>query len=496
MTRLARWSRPLALLALLCAAAPVRAQGGLTVSPAEWAFGTVPDTAPVELEVVARNGSAATLRVTFVPTCDCLFADPEEADIAPGSAQRFRLRFEPAGYAGPQDMDYIVRSTLPGLEKSLFRVYGAVRPSAGPAPAGAAGGPVQAAGQAVVHLSYYFSPGCRSCERFLSQEVPALERELGVLLEIERVNIFDPGQYEPYLRLLRRLGEEERAYPAIVAGERVLQGDREIEAGLREAVRELSARRDAAGGRPPAAGPMGEAPAVDLAILPVIAAGLLDGINPCAFTTLIFLISALAVAGRSRREVLVLGLFYSASVFVTYFLIGLGFLGAVRYAQSYAQIAAVIRWALVAVLAVFAVLSLYDFLRLRRGETAKVLLQLPTAMKRQIHASIRTRARSAALVGSALVLGFLVSLFELACTGQVYLPTIVYMVRAGRQLRGYGYLLLYNVGFIAPLLVVFALSFAGLSLKGLTAFFQKSMAAVKLALAGLFAALAVLTVLL
>jgi len=438
------------------------------------------------------------LRVSFVPTCDCLFADPQEADIAPGGAQRFRLRFEPAGYAGPQDMDYIVRSTLPGQEKSLFRVHGEVEASGAEAAAGPAGsaGTMPAAANAVVRLAYYYSPGCRSCERFLAQEVPALEAELGVTLELERVNIFDPGQYEPYLKRLRRLGQQERAYPAIVIGERVLQGDREIEAHLREAVLDLAAGAAAAGPAGERAAEAGEGAAVDLALLPVIAAGLLDGVNPCAFTTLIFLISALAVAGRSRRQVLVLGLFYSASVFVTYFLIGLGFLSAVRYAQSFFLIATIIRWVLVAVLAAFAALSLYDFLRLRRGETSKVLLQLPTAMKRQIHASIRGRARSAALVGSALVLGFLVSVFELACTGQVYLPTIVYMVRAGRHLRGYGYLLLYNLGFIVPLLAVFALSFAGLSLKGLTAFFQKSMAGVKLALAGLFAALAVLTVLL
>jgi len=283
-------------------------------------------------------------------------------------------------------------------------------------------------------------------------------------------------------------------------GERVLQGEREIESGLREAIVILAAGTQR-GAEPPTAGLPEESAGpvrkkLDLAVLPVIAAGLLDGINPCAFTTLIFLVSALAVAGKSRRQVLVLGLFYSASVFVTYFLIGLGFLSAVRYAQSFVLVAHIIRWALVAALTVFAGLSFYDYLHLRRGNTAKVVLQLPSALKKQIHASIRFQARSAALVGSALALGFLVTLFELACTGQVYLPTIIYAVRTGKQLSSYAYLLLYNLGFIAPLLAVFALSFGGLGLKSLTAFFQKSVAAVKLAMAGLFVGLAVLTILL
>jgi len=200
------------------------------------------------------------------------------------------------------------------------------------------------------------------------------------------------------------------------------------------------------------------------------------------------------VAGKNRREVLVLGLFYTLSVFVTYYLIGLGFLSAIRYAHSFHLFARIIHWTLVAVLVVLAVLSFYDYLLIRQGKTGKMVLQLPAAMKRRIHVSIKSKTRSAALVGSALVLGFLVSVFELACTGQVYLPTIMYTVRSGRALRGYTYLLLYNLGFIVPLLAVFALSIAGLSLKSLTAVFQKRMALVKLALAGLFAALAVLTV--
>jgi hypothetical protein len=87
-----------------------------------------------------------------------------------------------------------------------------------------------------------------------------------------------------------------------------------------------------------------------------------------------------------------------------------------------ALVSAILRWVLVGVLAVFAGLSLYDFTLIRRGRASEMLLQLPTALKRRIHASIRTRVRTAALAGSSLVLGFLVSIFEFACTGQVYLP--------------------------------------------------------------------------
>jgi cytochrome c biogenesis protein CcdA len=233
------------------------------------------------------------------------------------------------------------------------------------------------------------------------------------------------------------------------------------------------------------------APVRELALLPVLAAGLLDGINPCAFTTLIFLISALAVAGRGRREVLIIGLFFALSVFTSYYVIGLGAFSALRAASVFPAIATGLKWLLFAVLVGFAGLSVYDFFMIRRGETSRVLLQLPNALKRRIHTSIKARSRSAALLASALVMGFLVSVFELACTGQVYFPTIAYMVRS--QASGYFYLLLYNVGFIVPLLVVFVLSFFGLNSRALTRFMQSSMGGVKLGLAVLFLGLAVLT---
>jgi cytochrome c biogenesis protein CcdA len=119
-------------------------------------------------------------------------------------------------------------------------------------------------------------------------------------------------------------------------------------------------------------------------------------------------------------------------------------------------------------------------------------LQLPGALKRRIHASIRTGVRSAALAASALGLGFLVSVFEFACTGQVYLPTLAYLARL-RDARAVPLLAAYNLGFIVPLVAVFVASWIGVTSRGLGAFFQRHLVAVKVGLALFFAALAALT---
>lgn len=339
-----------------------------------------------------------------------------------------------------------------------------------------------------VPIDFYYSEGCRSCLEFLEETIPEISEETGVAVSIKTFDLLTPNHYEHFRTVISKLDVEVTEVPIAIIGSVVLQGDDEIRRELEGVL--VSASTEAGIDASGAAGGGDDR----LLALPVFGAGLLDGINPCAFTTLIFLLAALAVAGRSRHEVFVLGLFFSISVFVTYFLIGLGFFQAIRAATSFPVIAEIITWVLFATLLVFAGLSLYDWTKIRRGRASDIVLQLPMAMKRRIHGSIRTYARSTALAGSALILGVLVSVFELACTGQIYFPTLAYLARVDADLRTFLLLGLYNLGFILPLLVVFALSYAGVSSQRITQVFQRNLGLVKLATAGLFTALAVLTV--
>jgi hypothetical protein len=461
----------------------------LELSPAEWDFGTISREAGiVEQSVRIINHTDDTLTVRLMSTCSCLVATPEIVALEAGQGGAFRLTFDPVLDEGPVERHLIVRTDSPDLPKGLFVLRGEVTvaeksDAVAPSDPAAATAADEHSGSKTVQLDYYYSAGCSSCRRFLTRTIPKLELSLDLSLEVKQHDILDPQVYADYQRVLESLDVGERAYPALVLGSVILQGDREIEARLKTL---LASGEYSAPGEP--AGRTG----IKLALLPVLAAGLLDGINPCAFTTLIFLISALAVAGRSRREMLQIGIFFSLAVFTSYFLIGLGLFQALRVAQAFPFFAQVIKWILFGALLALAALSLYDFFAIRSGRTDKILLQLPQAFKKRIHQTIRTRVRSLALISSALVLGFLVSVFELACTGQVYFPTIAYLVRAKRT-SGYGYLLLYNAGFIFPLLVVFTLTYLGISSKAVTTAFQKGMKFVKLSLAVLFLGLAVIT---
>ena len=58
----------------------------------------------------------------------------------------------------------------------------------------------------------------------------------------------------------------------------------------------------------------------------VIGAALLDSINPCVFGVLIFLIAFMTKMFKNPHKMLLGGLLYTAVVYVTYLLIGIGFL--------------------------------------------------------------------------------------------------------------------------------------------------------------------------
>jgi cytochrome c biogenesis protein CcdA len=223
----------------------------------------------------------------------------------------------------------------------------------------------------------------------------------------------------------------------------------------------------------------------------VLVAGLLDSVNPCAFATLIFLVSYLRIARRSVRQTVQVCLAFVAGVFLAYFLIGLGAASVLNRIHTFRSIAEAVRWLAVLLALVVMLLSLRDGVLCLRGQMADMNLQLPKGLKSRIHGMIRRGTRVRHFVIGAFVTGLVVSLLELACTGQVYAPTIVYMMNTGRADDAISYLLVYNLAFVLPLLVILLLACWGVGSEALTRWLQRHAAAVKFATAALFLVLAV-----
>jgi len=229
----------------------------------------------------------------------------------------------------------------------------------------------------------------------------------------------------------------------------------------------------------------------DLTLPLVIGAGLLDGINPCAFATIIFFLSYLQIAKRKPREILMVGIAFILAIFITYFSVGMVFHGMVDWLNEQDSY----RWVKGAMIYVFAgfallvaILSLRDALRAWRGNLEDMTLQLPSFLKKRIRGVIRKGARARNFVLAAFISGILISFLELACTGQVYAP-IIFKIQQGSA-DAVMMLLIYNLAFILPLVVIFILAFFGMTSDALINFQKKHTAAVKFATAILFFILA------
>jgi cytochrome c biogenesis protein CcdA len=115
------------------------------------------------------------------------------------------------------------------------------------------------------------------------------------------------------------------------------------------------------------------------------------------------------------------------------------------------------------------------------------MLKLPEPLRKRINATIRKGRHARNYVIGAFTAGIIISFLELACTGQVYLPTIIFVSSIPElRLRALLYLILYNLLFILPLVIIFILVYFGTTSKQLTGFFQKNAAAVKFAMGAIF----------
>jgi len=212
-----------------------------------------------------------------------------------------------------------------------------------------------------------------------------------------------------------------------------------------------------------------------------LSAGLIDGINPCAFATIIFLIAFLSAVGKKNKETLLIGITYSAVVFLVYFFIGLGLVRVIGILRITNIIGKIIL-AIVALLSIsFGVLSFYDYIKIKKGKTGEVKLQLPRFIKKRIHSVIREKMGVRNLFIAAIVSGFFISLSEFICTGQIYLPTLIFVSEVpALRIKALTYLVLYNIAFIFPLVVVFLATYKGMRSSALNKFWSKKVEFVKL----------------
>jgi len=230
-------------------------------------------------------------------------------------------------------------------------------------------------------------------------------------------------------------------------------------------------------------------------VFTIMAAGLIDGLNPCAFATLIFFISYLSSTKRNEKQILLIGISFVLGVFITYLLLGVGILRGIETANETAFISMIIYPIAGVVAFIFGTYSVYDYTKIKKGKTREMVLKLPKRIKEIIHWIIHKQANIKYFTVFAFFTGALISTFEFVCTGQVYLPTIIYIMGIpDYKMQAFGYLVLYNIMFIVPLILIFLAAYFGVSDKRLKGILKKHVGLIKILTAMMFFVLGVLMI--
>jgi cytochrome c biogenesis protein CcdA len=227
--------------------------------------------------------------------------------------------------------------------------------------------------------------------------------------------------------------------------------------------------------------------------LTVLIAGLADGFNPCAFSIIIVLAGILAVGGRKRRARLLGGWAFCIASFFTYMAMGLGLMRVIRALEDLRIIHDVIMVLLSISLFVLAILSVRDAFRYRKEKVpSAITLQLPDKVKRLIRVVAETSWSGPAVVVTGFGCGFLVTLLDSLCTGQIYVPVLALISREVEAWRSFILLVVYNLAFIAPLIVIFILAAKGADSERMSRWSKRNVFPSKIAMGFVFAILGML----
>jgi cytochrome c biogenesis protein CcdA len=296
-------------------------------------------------------------------------------------------------------------------------------------------------------IYFFYNRNCGECLKTLPFVEEYAADHPGVI--VEYIDVMDSDENLALFKAFRDYyGTGPLAVPSVFVGNTTLSGYDQITEELPAAVNETIITPP----QPPKG--IGTGQGEELALPLIIVSALVDGINPCAFSVLIFLLLTIMALG-SKKKVLVVGSTFILAVFIFYFFSGLGIFTIIQTAGISRLISVV-----AATIALTAgVISIATVLV---GQKGPAILSIPESRKGIIDQYIRK-----ASVPAAFAVGLLVGMFELPCTGGIYLAILTLLSNRMTAVEGIPYLLVYNFFFVLPLIIILGVFTWGLPVERL-----------------------------
>jgi len=420
-------------------------------------FGKISWTSIVSKEIQIYNDRNKTISVNTRVSCDCLEIIPSSVQIPPQKSQNFKIIFNP--YERKGKVGYSVFFEMDDPEVSFVRLF------------------VSAEVKPFFDVFLFYDENCKKC-RDIIEKLKNLSSSYP--LKLRKFEISDLKNFE-FLKYLEKIYEiKSQEFPVLFAGKNFLSGTKNILINVEDILRDFSPHSDEI------CKFKSEKVKKDVLnefknfkLIPILLAALSDGVNPCAFAGIIFLISYLTVVSRkSRGEVFLFGVGYTIGVGVFYFLFGLGILGFIKSIAFYKVIGKIFYFILGCGTFVLGVLSFVDAVRFKKS--GKIILKVPESFSKKMKEKTLKYLNKKNLFLYSFLVGGIVSSFEFVCTGQIYLPTISYLVSVTNYNPAYIFaLVLYTVFFLIPLFGVFMFVYLGRNFIYISAAFNKRVSLIK-----------------
>ncbi len=306
-------------------------------------------------------------------------------------------------------------------------------------------------------IYFFYGDGCAHCAR-VEPLINNLEAQNGNLniqkFEIynDRSNMLLLNQYfDRY-----NISNKNRGIPAVFIGKNYLIGDKPIIESLESSIKNnIGAECPILNGKEDITGTAGLASPTEklqsLSLLAVIGAALVDSINPCAIAVLLILMGALLISNDKKKS-LKAGFAFTLSIYIAYFLFGLGLFSAI-------QISGLSYWfyKIIGILAIIIGLAnLKDYFWYGAGG---FVMEIPRSWRPKLKEML---GKVTSPIG-AFLMGFVVCLFELPCTGGPYIVILGLLADKMTMWASVPILLLYNLVFVLPLIIITLLLYFGFS---------------------------------
>ncbi len=177
----------------------------------------------------------------------------------------------------------------------------------------------------------------------------------------------------------------------------------------------------------------------------VIVNGLIDSFNPCAIGIFLIYLSMLFMMKKERAKIFQISLAYILSIYILYLLIGLGLIRVIFFFG----IPHLITFIGAIIIVLVGGLSIKDYFFPNSMFSTKI----PYGARQLI-----LKWAYKASWPAAAVVGLLVGISGFPCAGGIYVATLGLLSQKATFIQGFFYLLLYNLMFVMPLIVIYTVT--------------------------------------